>query len=79
MTTVPWSGNEWPGSTEWVLPIDHFSGTQLHMFEVCPRQWQQRYLHNRKEPPGQSLVLGSLTHTGIEFGLDTKQLTGEDP
>jgi len=64
---------------DWVLPIDHWSGTQLHMFEVCPRQWQQRYLQGRKEPPGQSLVLGTLTHEGIEHGLSTKLLTENEP
>lgn len=63
----------------WVLPIDHFSASSLNMLEICPRQWQQRYILGRKEPPGQSLVLGSLTHSGIEFGLDVKMVTEADP
>jgi hypothetical protein len=68
-----------PFSLDWVLPIEHFSASQLYMFETCPRQWQQRYILGRKEPPGQALVLGSVTHGGIEHGLDIKMLTGDDP
>lgn len=68
-----------PLDEPWLLPIEHFSASSLHMLEVCPRQWQQRYLLGRKEPPGQSLVLGSVTHGGIEFGLTQKLLTQEDP
>jgi hypothetical protein len=63
----------------WLLPIDHFSASSLNMLEICPRQWQQRYILGRKEPPGQSLVLGSVTHGGIEFGLDEKLLTETEP
>jgi PD-(D/E)XK nuclease superfamily len=68
-----------PIDSDWVLPLDHFSASSLNMLEICPRQWQQRYLQGRKEPPGQSLVLGSLTHSGIEFGLDVKMVTEADP
>lgn len=68
-----------PGLAEFQLPIEHFSASSLNMLEICPRQWQQRYIHGRKEPPGQSLVLGSAYHGGVEFGLDVKLVTEADP
>jgi len=49
------------------------------MLEICPEQWRQRYILGRKEPPAQALLLGRVTHGGIEFGLDLKALTGDDP
>lgn len=74
---------QWPAkrSIEGIsLPwIDHFSGSQLYMAEVCPEQYRCRYVLGIKEPPGQSLVLGTLAHEGIEYGLTTKQLTEENP
>jgi hypothetical protein len=63
----------------WNLPISHFSATQLQMLEICPEQYRQRYILGKKEPPGQALVVGRLTHGGVEFGLDTKIVTGDDP
>lgn len=78
-TRVITEHDETSGELPWVLPIEHFSATQLHMAEICPRQWQQRYLLDRKEAPGQALVLGSVTHHGIEYGLDIKLVTGNEP
>jgi hypothetical protein len=77
------SGDLVPGlaaeELSWQLPIDHFSFSGLQMLEICPRQWQQRYILGRKEPPAQALVLGQATHGGIEFGLDVKLLTEAEP
>lgn len=63
----------------WVLPIDHWSATQQNMFEICPEQYRNRYILGRKEAPGQALVLGQVAHGGIEFGLDVKMVTQNEP
>jgi hypothetical protein len=71
----------WPAEKEegWILPLDHFSASSLQMFEICPRQWQQRYILGKIEPPAQAKLLGQVTHGGIEFGLDTKLTTQDEP
>lgn len=61
--------------SDWVFPGDHFSATQLNMLQVCPRQYQQRYIRGRKEPPGAARVIGKAVHEGIGYRL-TPRLTG---
>lgn len=68
-----------PAGIPWTLPLGHISASSMHMLEICPEQWRQRYILGKKEPPGQALVLGQLTHAGIEFGLDSKILSREEP
>jgi PD-(D/E)XK nuclease superfamily len=63
----------------WVLPLGHFSASSLQMLEICPEQWRNRYVLGRKEPPAQALLLGKVTHGGIEYGLASKALTEADP
>jgi PD-(D/E)XK nuclease superfamily len=63
----------------WVLPLEHFSYTGLQMLEICPEQWRNRYVLGRKEPPAQALLLGKVTHGGVEYGLAHKALTEQDP
>lgn len=53
----------------WVFPGEHFSATQLNMLQVCPRQYQQRYILGRKEPPGAARVIGKAVHEAIGFRL----------
>lgn len=60
------------GDARWTLPVEHLSASSLNMFQVCPRQWQQRYLHNRKETPGQAIVLGQVSHRAIGFNWNCK-------
>jgi len=59
--------------------ISHISASSARLANDCPRAWAQRYLHGRKEAPGQKMVLGQLFHGGTEFGLDLKMITSEAP
>ena len=56
----------------WVLPVKHFSATSLSMLAVCPRQYQQRYIHHRKERPGQAQIVGNAFHATAEYNLRQK-------
>ncbi len=47
------------------LPIDHLSASSLNKFMKCPRQWQERYILDKKEPSNSSLIIGSAFHLGI--------------
>jgi hypothetical protein len=58
--------------SDWQLPIEHFSASSLAMLARCPRQWQERYIHGRKERPGEALVLGTAVHRVVEFNYAQK-------
>jgi len=60
------------------LPIDHWSPSSLSMLNRCPRQWQERYLHGRKERPGEALVVGRAVHAGVEENFKQKVETHDD-
>lgn len=49
--------------------MNHLSASQLGMYMRCPMQWEWRYQKGIKTRPGVSLVVGSGTHTGIEYNL----------
>ena len=66
----------WP--LPWNLPINHWSPSSLAMLHRCPYQWQQRYIHGRKERPGESPVIGSAVHAAIERNFGQKIDTHED-
>jgi len=66
------------GSISWNLPIDHWSPSSLAMLNRCPRQWQERYIHGRKERPGEALVVGTAVHAGVERNFEQKIRTQED-
>jgi hypothetical protein len=61
-----------------VLPIQHWSASSLNMLAICPRQWQARYIWNRKEAPGAARVLGRANHKTAEYNFMQKIATGED-
>jgi PD-(D/E)XK nuclease superfamily len=56
----------------WNLPIDHWSPSSLAMLRRCPYQWQQRYIHGRKERPAEAPVIGTAVHAGLERNFDQK-------
>lgn len=56
----------------WNLPIDHWSPSSLDMLHRCPYQWQQRYIHGRKERPGESTTTGTAVHKSIESNFRQK-------
>ena len=58
--------------------IAHLSASSLGMFRRCPRQWQQRYLKGRKEPPGEGLIVGNFFHETIGHNYQSKITTHED-
>ena len=37
------------------------------MFRRCPEQFRHRYILGEKEKPGESLLVGSAFHEGLEF------------
>jgi hypothetical protein len=56
----------------------HLSASSLGMFRRCPRQFQQRDLFGRKEPPGEGLVIGSFFHETLSFNYGQKIVSHED-
>jgi len=62
----------------WNLPINHWSPSSLAMLHRCPYQWQQRYIHGRKERPGEALVVGTAVHAGVEHNFEQKVASHED-
>jgi len=57
---------------DWNLPIDHWSPSSFAMLQRCPRQWQERYIHGRKERPAESIVVGSAVHVAVEMNFKQK-------
>ena len=47
--------------------IDHLSFNSVRQIRICPEAWRQRRILNRKERPGEALVLGSAMHRALEF------------
>jgi PD-(D/E)XK nuclease superfamily protein len=58
--------------------LDHWSPSSLAMLQRCPRAWQQRYVHGRKERPAEAPVIGSAVHTAIEQNFRQKIESHED-
>jgi hypothetical protein len=54
------------------------SFSQLNMHDRCPRQYQQRYLEGRKEPPAFALGMGSVFHSTVEVQHGHKIETGRN-
>lgn len=54
------------------LPIPHWSPSSLGMFQRCPYQWQQRYVHGRKERPAEAPFVGTAVHSGLEQNFRQK-------
>lgn len=77
VTTIPADAVTISGDT-WSLPIEHLSASSLNMLAICPRQFQQRYILHKKEPPSQAQVVGSSFHTAIEHNYRQKQVSYED-
>jgi hypothetical protein len=63
----------WPSE----LP-DHLSPSQIAMFRRCPRQYQERYIHGRKERPAEAPVIGTAVHAGLERNFEQKISSHED-
>lgn len=57
---------------DWNLPIQHWSPSSFSMLRRCPYQWQQRYIHGRKERPGEAPVLGTSIHAALEWNFEQK-------
>ena len=64
---------------EWHAELpDHLSPSSISMFRRCPRQYQERYLHGRKERPGEAPVVGTAVHAGLERNFEQKIASHED-
>jgi hypothetical protein len=65
---------------EWNLSpwLDHLSPSSLSMIRRCPRQFQERYIHGRKERPAEAPVIGTAVHAGLERNFVQKINTHED-
>jgi CRISPR/Cas system-associated exonuclease Cas4 (RecB family) len=44
----------------------------------CPRQWQEKYIHGRRERPGESILIGSAVHSAVEMNFGQKIDSHED-
>jgi hypothetical protein len=62
----------------WNLPLKHWSPSSFSMLQRCPRQWQERYLHGRKERPAEAPLIGSAVHKAIEMNFGQKIDSHED-
>lgn len=58
--------------------LQHWSPSSFAMARRCPYQWQQRYIHGRKERPGEAPLIGSAVHAGVERNFTQKIRTHED-
>jgi hypothetical protein len=52
--------------------IDHLSPSALAMARRCPRQYQERYIHGRKERPAEATFTGTAVHAGLERNFRQK-------
>lgn len=62
----------------WPDRIKHLSASSIGMFRRCPEQFRHRYILGEKERPGESLVIGSAFHEGLEFNYRQKVESYED-
>src|SRR3954471_10452486 len=62
----------------WNLPVERLSASSFTMARRCPRQWQQRYVHGRKERPAEAPVVGSAVHAALRQNFEQKILSHED-
>jgi CRISPR/Cas system-associated exonuclease Cas4 (RecB family) len=60
------------------LPIQHWSPSSLSKLQRCPRQWQEYYIHGRRERPGESILVGSAVHSAVEMNFGQKIESHED-
>jgi hypothetical protein len=67
-----------PGATSWNLPIRHWSPSSFSMLQRCPRQWQERYVHGRKQRPAEAPVTGTAVHQAVEMNFAQKIESHED-
>jgi hypothetical protein len=58
--------------------LQHFSASGLRLLRVCPRAWQERYIHGKKERPGAALTVGKAVHSATGFSHTQKIQSHED-
>lgn len=58
------------GGATLTLPTPKLSVTQVTMYLKCPTQYERRYIHGEKTPPGIALVEGSANHAALEWQND---------
>jgi len=68
--------DDWP--FEGYPRLNHLSPSSLKLLVECPREWQQRYLHDRPERPAEALVVGSAFHAAMERNMSQKISSGVD-
>lgn len=68
------------GAVGWNLGgyLNHLSPSSLSMLRRCPRQFQERYIHGRKERPAEAPVIGTAVHAALEVNFEQKILSHED-
>lgn len=62
----------------WNLPVERLSASSFTMARRCPRQWQERYVHGRKERPAEAPVVGSAVHAALKQNFEQKISSHED-
>lgn len=48
------------------LPTGYLSYSQIEMYLRCAKQYEFRYIHDEKRPPGVSLAMGKSAHHALE-------------
>lgn len=61
------------------LPKDTFSFSQFSMWARCPQQYAYRYLEGLKDRPNSNLIVGRVTHKGLEWGYKQQMAKGSHP
>lgn len=56
---------------------EHFSVTQLQMYQKCPAQYEFRYVKGLRIPPGVAQIRGISVHKSVGVNMRSKKETGE--
>lgn len=59
--------------SQYQLPREYLSVSQVTTFQRCPRQYYFRYIENLVMPPGAAMAEGSAMHKALEFALRGKK------
>jgi len=76
LTLLQTRDREWP--FDGYKRLDHVSPSMLSKIVECPRQFQERYLHERVELPAENTTLGTAFHSAMELNMRQKIETHED-
>lgn len=58
--------------------VNHLSPSSFAMAQRCKYQWQQRYIHGRRQRPAEAPVMGTAVHAALERNFAAKIDSHED-